>query len=234
MATHSKTYQDFLEMGMSQLKDFLTVRGISISGYCEGMSIPSFAKLSVSGIVNDIIRKDLKDSNEDKITILLQRLCFSAEDVASIEKMTRGQVDTVSWIEHRKGRLTASQHHEYYTKVNAIAHVKGALYPKITPLAADIILNHLEKVDAVRWGKDHEKEALKAFYAHEATKHDKFKLESAGLFVDKDRAYIGASPDSVVYCKCHGKSVIEIKCPYNIRSENVTENFQKCVFNDFE
>ena len=65
---------------------------------------------------------------------------------------------------------------------------------------------------------DNEGNALKAFYAKESVKHTEFKLEKVGLFLDKDKAYIGALPDSITYCKCHGKSILEVKCPYNIRN----------------
>eukprot|EP00795_Rhopilema_esculentum_P009831 gene9831-18406_t len=35
MASNSRTYQDFLDMGVNSSKDFLTVRGVSVSNYTE-------------------------------------------------------------------------------------------------------------------------------------------------------------------------------------------------------
>ena len=50
------------------------------------------------------------------------------------------------------------------------------------------------------------------------------------MFLDKNRAYIGASPDSIMQCKCHGKSVVEIKCPYNIGDKKVADGVGECEF----
>ena len=63
-------------------------------------------------------------------------------------------------------------------------------------------------------------------YTYQGVKHTEFKLEKA----DKNRAYIGASPDGIMYCKCHGKSILEVKCPYNIRNSFNTEDIDKCSF----
>ena len=78
-------------------------------------------------------------------------------------------------------------------------------------------------------GDDHEEDAAKAFYALEATKHLHFKVEPAGLFVNKTRAHIGASADKIMRCKCHRKSVVEIKCPHKIWDKTM-----KYKFKDFD
>ena len=39
------------------------------------------------------------------------------------------------------------------------------------------------------------------------------KLERAGLFLDKDRTYIGASPDVILHLKCPGGKIVEVMCP---------------------
>ena len=88
----------------------------------------------------------------------------------------------------------------------------------------------MKNPEAVKWGRDNEGNALKTFYAKKAVKHIEFKLEKGGLFLDKDRAYIGALPDSIMYCKCYGKSILEVKCPYNIRNSFNTEDIDKCSF----
>ena len=43
----------------------------------------------------------------------------------------------------------------------------------------------MKNFELVKWGRDNEGNALKAFYAKEGVKHMKFKLEKAGLFLDK-------------------------------------------------
>ena len=103
-------------------------------------------------------------------------------------------------MEHRMGLLTASKHHDVFTKVNTLAKHKSSYSPKSTPLVADLIHhnNNLDHVEAIKLSYGHEEDATKAFYALEATKHLDFKVEPAGLFVDKTRAYIAALPDKIM------------------------------------
>jgi hypothetical protein len=168
----------------------------------------------------------------EKMTTLLKKLCFSEKECAAVERCTRNQSNSKEWIEHRKGRLTASKHHEYYTKINTIMKTRIPVTPKTTPLVSNLLCQDkkLDKVATVQWGKCKEEEALKEFYALEATKHIDFKLEKSGLYLDKNRAYIGASPDGIMYCKCHGKAVIEIKCPFSIKDSKIADGYGKCDF----
>ena len=71
---------------------------------------------------------------------------------------------------------------------------------------------------------------LTRFHAKEGVKHIKIKLEKAGLFLHKNRAYAGASPDGIMYCKCHGKIILEVKCPNNIHNSFIREDIDKCSF----
>ena len=137
-----------------------------------------------------------------------------------------------AWKEHHKRLLTASEHHELYSKVNTISKVRGFTHPKTTPLVCSIIFpgDKLKIFELVKWRRDNAGNALKAFYAKEGVKHMKFKLEKAGLFLDKNRAYIRASPDGIMYCKCHGKSILEVKCPSNICNSFIKEDINKCSF----
>ena len=120
-----------------------------------------------------------------------------------MEKATRGQADTNIWTDARKGRITASVHHEVYTKVNKILKQRKQPSPKTTPFVAKLINSddNLSHLPAIKWGREHESLALKQFYSQEACKHEDFILENAGLFLDCTRPYIGASPDAIMNCK---------------------------------
>ena len=45
-------------------------------------------------------------------------------------------------------------------------------------------------------------------------KHENFKLSDAGLYIDYEDPFLGASPDGIVQCSCCSKGVVEVKCPY--------------------
>ena len=154
------------------------------------------------------------------------------KEIQNIEKSTWGQSDSNAWKEHCKGRLIASKHHKFYSKINTISKVRSTTHPKTTPLGCSITFpdDKLKNLEPVKWGRDNEGNALKTFYLKEDVKHIKFKLEKAGLFLDKNWAYIGASPDGIMYCQCYGKSILEVKCPYNIHNSFIKKDVDKCSF----
>ena len=52
------------------------------------------------------------------------------------------------------------------------------------------------------------------------------------MFLHKNYSYIAASPDDgIANCKCHGKTLIEIKCPFNTRNKTIQEGVHdECFF----
>ncbi|GFR82129.1 hypothetical protein ElyMa_000619500 [Elysia marginata] len=60
--------------------------------------------------------------------------------------------------------------------------------------------------------------------------HQNVKIKPAGLFVKNTLPYIGASPDGVMHCDCHGQATVEIKCPYSLRGMDVFEHYSKTEF----
>lgn len=57
-----------------------------------------------------------------------------------------------------------------------------------------------------------------------------FSFFRSGLCVMKDKPYIGASPDGFLHCTCCPDAVIEIKCPYSIRLEEIESGCRKKYF----
>lgn len=76
------------------------------------------------------------------------------------------------------------------------------------------ILNgkNLDSVPSIRHGMDNEFIAIKQFELEA-----KVKVERCGIFIDKEHAFLGASPDGLV----------EIKCPFAGRDDTVEEGIQK-------
>ena len=124
-----------------------------------------------------------------------------------------------------------SVHHDVFTKVNSNARKRVAPFPKTTPLISKLIYRdgNRNAVPAIMWGREQEQNALKFFHSVEACKHQDFKLQSCGLYVDKTNSYIGASPDGIMYCKCHGKSVIDINAPTTLEMRPYRKVCQKVI-----
>ncbi len=66
-------------------------------------------------------------------------------------------------------------------------------------------------------GKIMEPKAKQKFVLEQQPLHSNFEIEEVGLIVNAEIPCLGASPDGMVSCSCHGRGVLEIKCPYTYR-----------------
>lgn len=63
-------------------------------------------------------------------------------------------------------------------------------------------------------GCEHESEGIDSFLAYFSMDYSNVDCKQSGLGVNPKYPFLGASPDGYVTCSCHGKSLIEVKCPY--------------------
>ncbi|XP_071180991.1 uncharacterized protein [Mytilus edulis] len=124
-------------------------------------------------------------------------------DVDLIERSTRLQSCSPKWLEERRWRLTASTFGEI-CKVTSRRNTNKFCHSLFYGL------NIQSK--ALSHGKNYEAKALKAFNL----KFDK-NTKRCGFYVSIDISFLGASPDAILE---DGKSIVEIKCPYNGRNED--------------
>ena len=118
----------------------------------ESMTKPSSEKLTITVSANEIMKDKNLNTDDEKVSSFLAKLSFSEANANMVERLTRNQSKCKMWLEHRKGRLTASKHHEFYTKINTISRVRNKIYPKTTPLVKQVIYkdDNLDKVAAVQ------------------------------------------------------------------------------------
>ena len=57
--------------------------------------------------------------------------------------------------------------------------------------------------------------------------HSNVNIRKAGLYVKPTLPYIGASPDAVMKCDCHGFSTIQLKCPFKLKGLNIEESHHR-------
>ena len=89
---------------------------------------------------NEIVREERRLEALQKFDPRRPAHCNITEnEKRRIEISTRGQADSKAWVNARKGRITASVHHEVFTKVNSIARKRVPSLPKVTPLIAKLI-----------------------------------------------------------------------------------------------
>ena len=132
---------------------------------------------------------------------------ITAKSADSIEKATRDQSNSKLWFKYRAGRITAS-------RMKAVCHtnsdkpaqslIKGICYPEAFSF----------KSKATIWGCQHEQKARNIYFKTCNGQHESFSVKDSGLVVNCEWPFIGASPDGIINCSCHGKGVLEIKCPF--------------------
>ena len=139
---------------------------------------------------------------------------ITAEMAKLVEKATRSQSQSKLWFKYRAGRITAS-------RMKAVCHtdagnpaqslIKSICYPEAFSFTTK----------ATQWGCKHEKVAQQIYYNTSRTKHNDLCLTESGLVISLQWPFVGASPDGVVDCTCCGKGVLEIKCPYCHRENDL-------------
>ena len=68
-------------------------------------------------------------------------------------------------------------------------------------------------VKAIKYGREHEGLARTCYENLQKCRHRNFEIQLTGLHIDARFPALGASPDALVNCDCHGMGVLEIKCP---------------------
>ena len=76
---------------------------------------------------------------------------------------------------------------------------------------------------SLQWGISNEPVARKKYLETFKSHHKKLKIIEKGFFISIDNPFIGASPDGVISCDCHGECLLEIKCPWTHRGLSIDE-----------
>ena len=53
--------------------------------------------------------------------------------------------------------------------------------------------------------------------------HHNSKISKAGLFLHPRHPFLGATPDAMVCCDCHGQGILEVKCPFCLCEKDIIE-----------
>lgn len=147
--------------------------------------------------------EELKDKAEE---IFLSLQISDAERWA-LEIATRDQRKNPLWMNQRAGRITASNMKSACrTDPNdpSVSLLKQICYPG----------DNKFKSKFAAYGIKNEPVALICYEEKMKKEHKNFNLQKAGLLLHGNYPFIGASPDGVVYCECHGTGLVEVKCAY--------------------
>lgn len=141
-------------------------------------------------------------------------LKFKTVDIEAIEKATKKQSSSSSWYEFRAGRITASNFKSVCrTSIErpAASLVKKICYPETCKFTSA----------ATEYGKRNESVALTKYKDQMMSVHENFVLHQSGLILNNNFPGFSASPDGISVCDCHGKIVLEIKCPFSGKNGSI-------------
>ena len=136
------------------------------------------------------------------------------------------------WKEQRFGCITATKIKDVCTKVAKIGKGRGKIIP-VTPLLVRIFKDRdLGTVPAIKYGREHENDARKAFADIVVKKHQNGRLLESGLLASKAFPFIRATPDNIFTCRCCDcqKVPVEYKCPYKLRQKHIPESYKELDF----
>ena len=103
----------------------------------------------------DNISKDL--TQDEHIAKFLESLPLSKKNSEILEIETRGQSDNNLGSAVKKGRLTASHHHEIFTKMNRVIKKTSIIKPNTTPLINKMFsTNGMTNLEPIKWIKRNE------------------------------------------------------------------------------
>ena len=143
---------------------------------------------------------------------------LSSDEIDAIEKITVGQADNEAWHQQREGRITASNFYRVFTKVESMKVNEENSADKLV----DSLLGKAKpptNLPALKYGRDMEPIAVKEFIKYFKKHHKDVRYRECGIFIDKTKQYLGASPDLLIECSCCGEAVVEIKNPFSIANE---------------
>ena len=184
----------------------------------------------IQKFVNEEIRNDENLSLEEKCEKVKSAIGYASQkDISQIEELTIEQNSSEVWHKARYCRITASRCHEVMTRMKTIEKdvsqntenlVKRLLYPK------KICTPAMEK------GRIWEEKAFDKYKrVMELEDHCNLAVTKCGLVIGKE-VVVGASPDGLISCGCHGEGVIEIKSATKFEDQdpNVKEVIEKLPY----
>ncbi|GFS80697.1 SWIM-type domain-containing protein [Trichonephila clavipes] len=139
---------------------------------------------------------------DDSIHSMLLDCSLSHETIQNIELSTRDQASSAMWNHQRKGRVTSSLLGRFY--VAKTGSQKGLVEQMFGKSFSNV---------AIDWGGNQEAVAKQQFLTYLSDQHVNGMLLPCGLLVDKEKIFLGTTPDGLVMCDCCETALLEIKCP---------------------
>ena len=188
---------------------------------------------SMTEIADKILIEHTGQSEQFLIGALMDAMSFNEPQLKELEKSTRAQAGSALWKQQRIGCITGTKIRDVSTKTAKLVRVGKNTRPKVSPLLARLFRNFdIGSLPAVKYGREHEEDARRAFCEAVAKKHRNGKVLESGLVASRTFPFVRATPDNVFTCTCceENRVPVEYKCPYKIRSKTVQDGAMELDF----
>ncbi|XP_053686365.1 uncharacterized protein LOC128735912 [Sabethes cyaneus] len=158
------------------------------------------------------ISKNLKQLREAALAIYAAMKRDSAK-LNAINAITKKQKDSKWWFTFRSGRIAASVLKEIcHTTITkpSVSLLRRVCYPEVTQFSTK----------STRYGQKYEETAVNELFASVSDLHINMTKENSGLVICGEEPCLGASPDAIFHCTCHGVITVEVKCPFSARDSD--------------
>lgn len=138
----------------------------------------------------------------------------TADQIEYLTESTTAQAQSVVWHEYRVDVITGSV---AYDIMKTNLEEPGMSYiRKVCNINTNI------NTPQIKHGREQEHDVFTFFKKNvNSYGHIDGDVAKTGLKLLQSMPWIGATADGIVSCQCHGKTVLEIKCPYTYRHDYV-------------
>lgn len=182
---------------------------------------PRVVPASELSVKTQIEPPTLKEKIKVGINTKDSKVKYTKEEKVVIEKLTRNQKDSIQWFKYRQGIVTSSNFNRVASNSKT---VKKNGPNKATEALVETLVNGstFRGNKATQYGLKQEPKAVSLYLKKMKEMHTGATIHSCGLFISSAHEYLGASPDRLFFCSCHGKRLVEVKCPYTLRDKSRT------------
>ena len=208
---------------------------IAISSECEVESRPlpitQFVQIESVSSINDPSYGNKKDAFYNSLASI------SESDTKHIELLTRGQHENISWYEYKRGAVSASRAQNIYSYMtNGKSNVDRLVNDSVRYDRQGMQSVPVNRIASLKYGVENEMCALNQYEKFAKMElnpfnHPGISISRKGLIVLPDKPYLQCSPDAIMNCNCHGKRLIEVKCPYKARNCTIREAVSRKYIN---
>ena len=176
----------------------------------ENVTVYSMKELTNLFKCENNIGSDVHCSDEI-VQSFLNFLSIDEKQSDIICSKTVSQGNSQFWFDQRAGRITASNFYK-------VCHIRETTDKTNT---VKLLMNYcpMEHVpEQLEWGHEKEVSATELYLKKISGKHKEVNIVESGIVINPKWPFLGASPDRIRYCKCHGKTLVECKSLFSKRN----------------